>query len=503
MRRRDFLKAIGAGAAVLAADSLAHAAPRTPKPKPHPNILWLISESTSPDFACYGNTQIATPNFDRLAGEGALFTRAFATASVGSASRSALLTGMYQTSIGAHNHRSHRDDGYQLPKPVELVTEYFRRAGYFTCNCDGLSYKKPGRTDWNFMTLKSPFDGTDWSQRKKGQPFFAMVSFNLAGRPFERDSRNPIDPYLVDVPECYPDHPIARRDWADYLESVQVLDSQIGVALTWLEREDLASNTIVVYTGETGRPHVRCEQWLYDGGIHIPLMIRWPEHIKPGSVFEGLVSAVDLAPTLLSLAEISLPKHLQGHVVIGPGREVRKYVLAARDRCDETIDRVRCVRSERYKYIRNYFPERPYTQSNGYQALFNPTLTLLQVLQARDALTPPQALFLAAAKPKEEFYDLSRDPLELVNLAGDEAYKTPFEEHSRKLDEWAKATKDQGERPESPALLAAWRQQIATSFQQTMAQRGLSPDTAPEDYLKWWQETLLQPAKTGGRKSPS
>jgi N-sulfoglucosamine sulfohydrolase len=499
MRRRDFLKTVGCGAAALATGGLAQAAPRPSRTKSKPNILWLISESTSPDFACYGNKQVKTPSFDRLAGEGARFTHVFATAPVSSASRSAFMTGMYQTSIGAHNHRSHRGDGYRLPKPVDLIAEYFRQAGYFTCNCDGLSYKKPGKTDWNFMTARPPFDGTDWSQRKAGQPFFAMVNFSLTGRPFERDKRNPIDQYVVDVPECYPDHPIARRDWADYLESIQALDSQVGVALAWLEREDLSGNTIVVYSADNGRPHVRCEQWLYDGGIHVPMMIRWPRHIEGGSVFEGLVSTVDLAPTLLSLAEIPepMPKHFQGHIFLGPRRQPRKYVFGARDRCDETVDRVRCVRSQGYKYIRNDYPDRPYTQFNGYQKLRYPMLTLLEVLRNRDSLTPQQSLYLAPAKPREEFYDLAHDPLEMTNLAGDSTCKSLVEEHSKKLDEWIQVTADQGQKPEPPAAIAYWRQQAAESYDQTMEDRGLSVDIPDDEYLTWWEKELRRQPKLG------
>ena len=318
MRRREFLKTLGCTAAALATSRLAQARQRTGPVEKRPNILWLICETASTDLACYGNTQIKTPNLSRLAGEGALFTHAFATAPVTSASRSAFMTGMYQTSIGAHNHRSHREDGYLLPKPAQVLTDCFRKAGYFTSNCDGLSYRKPGPTDWNFMVARPPFDGTDWSQRKPEQPFFAMVNFGQTRRPFERDKRNPIDPYTVTLPEIYPDHPVSRRDWADYLEALQVVDSQVGTALAWLEKEESAQDTIVVFSADTGRAHVRCEQWLYDGGLRVPLMVRWPGHIEAGSVFGGLVSLVDLAPTLLSLVGIPVPKPLQGHVLLGP-----------------------------------------------------------------------------------------------------------------------------------------------------------------------------------------
>ncbi len=494
MKRRDFLKIAGCGTAALLPGCSTKTSTRT-KPvaqrRQRPNILWLISEDTSPDIGCYGHRQVRTPNIDRLAAEGALFKNAFVTAPVCSASRSGFVTGMYQTSIGAHNHRSHRADGYTLPRPVGVITEYFRRAGYFTCNCAGLSYKKPGKTDWNFTPKFRPFDGTDWSQRKRGQPFFAQMNFSMTHRAFRRDKKNPIDPDGVELPPYYPDHPVARRDWADYLESVQVLDTEIGVALQWLQKEGMADNTIVMYFGDHGRPHVRGKQWLYEGGIHIPMIVRWPGRIEGGTIVDDLASSVDFAPTFLSLAGIEPPKHLQGHVVFGDGKRTREYVFAARDRCDGTVDHIRCVRSKRYKYIRNYDPERPYMQFNAYKKLQYPMVTVLQLLHKQGELTPEQARFMAASRPYEELYDLQADPHELRNLAEEPKLKTVLREHSRKLDEWIKGTGDQGETPEDPRVIVEEQDRMMTSYRQQMENRNLSPDISDEDYLAWWQRKLL------------
>ncbi len=494
MERRDFLKAAGCGAAALLSGCAATPEQKRKKPVARverPNILWLISEDTCPDMACYGNPLVKTPNIDRLAAEGTRFTNAFVTAPVCSASRSAFMTGMYQTAIDAHNHRSHQDDGYKLSLPVTILTSLLRRAGYFTSNCAGLSYKKPGKTDWNFTPNVKAFDGTDWSQRRRGQPFFAQINFSLTHRDFQRDKINPIDPEKVELPPYYPDHPVARRDWADYLESIQVLDSQIGVALQWLEKEGALNNTIVMYFGDNGRPHVRDKQWLYEGGIHIPMIVRWPGHFEPGTVIEDLVSSVDFAPTFLSLTGIEPPKHMQGHVVLGPERQTRKYVIAARDRCDGTVDRIRCVRSQQYKYIRNYYPDRPYTQFNAYKKLQYPMLTVMQVLHAQGKLTPDQARFMAANRPKEELYDLQADPQELHNLAGEPKLRKILREHSAKLDEWIKATVDKGETPEDPQVVAYWQDDMMKEYKKAMEARGLSPDISDEDYLKWWEQKLL------------
>lgn len=497
MKRRTFLKSVGCGitGAVLPGLGCTAGPEKTQAAKKRPNILWLISEDTSPDLGCYGNALVKTPNLDKMAADGALFTHAFTTAPVCSASRSAFMTGMYQTSIAAHHHRSHRNGTYHLPEPVEVITEYFRRAGYYTCNSAGLTYKKAGKTDWNFTPRMEAFDGTDWSQRRPDQPFFAQMNFSLTHRTFKRDKRNPIDPDKVELPPYYPDHPLARRDWADYLESIQILDTQIGTALAWLDKEGLTEDTLVMYFGDHGRPHVRGKQWLYEGGIHIPMILRWPGHIKPGQVIDDLVSTVDFAPTFLSFAGIDVPRHLQGQAYPGYEGRQRKYVFAARDRCDGTVDHIRCVRSSRYKYIRNYCPERPYTQFNAYKKLQYPVLTLMQVLHQQGKLTTDQARFMASARPEEELYDLQKDPYELHNLAGDRDFTRVLKEHRRELDKWIKTTNDQGQQPEAPEQIAYWQKDMAESFRQQMSKRDLSVDISDDDYLKWWEKELLGQAQ--------
>jgi len=499
MKRRDFLKTIGCGTAALLTGCSAGskqtsrnaARARMLHAQGGVNILWLISEDTSPDLACYGNTVVKTPNLDKLASEGARYTNAFVTGPVCSASRSAIMTGMYQTSIGAHNHRSHRDDGYILPNHMLLLTEYFRRAGYFRCNCAGLNYKQEGKTDWNFMYMTRPFDGTDWSQRQPNQPFFAQINFSLTHRDFKRDKKNPIDPSKVELPPYYPDHPIARRDWADYLESVQLLDTQVGVALQWLQKEGIADNTLVIYFGDHGRPHVRGKQWLYDEGIRIPVIVRWPGHIKPGTVVDDFISAIDFAPTSLQAAGIETPGYMQGRNFLGSGKRTHDYIFAARDRCDGTVDRIRCVRSKRYKYIRNYYPNQPYTQFNAYKKLQYPVLTLMQVLNSQGKLTPEQAQFMAPTRPQEELYDLQNDPHELHNLAEERKLRGVLREHSRQLDQWIKTTADRGQVAEDPKVVAYWQNDMNESYKRQMEQRGLSPRISDEEYLKWWEKRLL------------
>ncbi len=318
-----------------------------------PNVLWIYGEDLSPDLGCYGTPAVSTPNIDRLASEGIRHTQAFVTAPVCSASRSALITGTWQTHFDAHNHRSNRDR--PLRADMKLVTDCFREAGYFTCNSQGPPFDRPGKTDFNFRRER-PFDGVDWSERAPGQPFYGQVNITDTHRVFQPDPESPIPPGEVELPPYYPDHPLTRRDWALYLESIQLLDRKVGQVLARLEAEGLAEETIVFFLSDHGRAHPRCKQFLYDGGTRIPLVVRWPGRLEAGLLSDRLVSGVDLAPTALALAGVEIPGHMQGQVFLGSEAVDREAVYAARDRCDGTDDRIRCIRTRRHKLIRTTTP---------------------------------------------------------------------------------------------------------------------------------------------------
>jgi N-sulfoglucosamine sulfohydrolase len=453
MKRRDFLKGVGLGTASLTLAGCVSASEFF-QAEDRPNILWILSEDISPDLSCYGTPAVQTPNLDRLAGQGVRYTNAFTTAPVCSASRSAMITGMYQTSVGIHHHRSHRDDGYTLPAPVRMITEYFREAGYFTANVTSAApgVRGSGKTDFNFK-FKNAFDGSDWNQRKAGQPFFSQLSINVTHRGghwkgLRQKLKNPVDPAKIKLPPYYPDHPVARDDWATYLDSIQMMDGYIGKILKRLDDEGLADNTVVIFIGDHGRCHVRGKQWLYDGGIHIPLIIRWPGKLRAGQVCDDLVSAIDISATVLKIAGIEPPKYMEGRVFLGPNAKKRDYIIAARDRCDETIDRIRCVRTKQYKYIRNFMPERPYTQINRYKESSYPMLPLMRKLYSEGKLTPVQALFMAPRKPDEELYDLQHDPYEINNLANSKKHQETLKKMRKILDKWIKDTGDKGQFPE-------------------------------------------------------
>jgi arylsulfatase A-like enzyme len=328
----------------------------------------------------------------------------------------------------------------ELPPGVKPITDYFRQAGYFTVNLKKIApgLESHGKTDYNFK-VDHPFDGDDFDELKLKQPFFAELQFFEPHRGSWKPGQSleyRVDPAKVELPPYYPDDPIVRKDWAGYLDAIDYLDTRLATVLKRLEDGGLATNTIVFFFGDNGRCHVRDKQWLYEGGLHVPLIVRWPGHIKPGTVREDLVSAIDISATSLKQAGVDLPPNMQGQVFLGPGAKGRKYIFGARDRCDETVDRIRSVRDDRYKYIRNYMPERPYTQPNAYKERAYPALAVMKRLHSEGKLTPAQELFMAPRKPDEELYDLKNDPHEIHNLATSPKHQKPLHSLRDALQRW-------------------------------------------------------------------
>lgn len=470
--------------AVALVATVAVAAAAAEQPQTRPNILWLIAEDFGPDLGCYGAAQVHTPNLDRLAAEGARYTRFFTTAPVCSPSRSAFMTGMYQTTIGAHNHRSHRDDGYRLPEGVRLLTDWFREAGYKTANLrqlpPELGFSGTGKTDWNFNFDGRPFDTDRWSDLAGDQPFFAQLNFQETHRAFHAPRQ--ADPAQVKIPPYYPDHPITREDWAKYLDAASELDRKVGLVLDRLRQDGLLESTVVVFFADNGAAHVRGKQFCYDSGLNVPLIIRWPGRFPAppgfvaGAVSDRLVSSIDLAPTMLALAGAAKPAKMQGEVFLGPtSLAPRQYVFGARDRCDETVFRFRTVRDERYRYIRNFTPDRPFLQANQYKERQYPVWRLLPELNALGKLTPAQAALCAATMPAEELYDLANDPDEINNLARSPEQQAVLARLRGALEQWIEDTNDQGRELEPPELAA----RKGVTKPKTNPNRGYTADGSP------------------------
>lgn len=421
-----------------------------------PNILWIVIEDMSAHFGYNGETQVQTPNVDRLAEAGVVFDRAYVSAPVCSTARSALITGMHQNTIGAHNHRS--SEGIieiHLPENVRTVPEYFRDAGYFTANqrLRGLDrWGEVGKEDYNFVYERADlYDAADWLDRPEGQPFFAQIQLG-GGKSRGANPPNRVDPDTVVLPPHYPNDPVLREDWARYLNSVQLVDQQLGSILDRLESEGQLENTVIFFLTDHGISHARGKQFCYEEGAHIPLIV-WSKGLEDGGVRSELVSHIDVAASSLYLAGIEIPEHMQARTLFGDEAEPRQYVITARDRCDETVDRIRSVRMGDYLYIRNYLPLRPMLQPNAYKDRKEWMVRLRELHQAGQLNELQERLLFADQRPDEELYNLALDQHQYTNLAEEPNMRTTLESMRAILREWEIRANDQGRTLEPHAVV--------------------------------------------------
>jgi arylsulfatase A-like enzyme len=473
-----------------------------------PNIVWILVDDMSPHFSCYGETAIRTPNVDRLAAGGTRFTRAFVTAPICSISRSALLTGCYQTTIDCQNHRSGSPRfPIRLPANLSTVPQLLKSAGYHTSNLsldDFLKTNGPVRiakTDYNFVwEPAATYDTNHWMTRGDGRPFFVQVQLHGGKHRGQRPTPqwpnrvravlgSATSTNIVKLPPYLPEDGVIREDWAQYLDTVRYTDWEVGQIVQHLQEAGELDRTIIFLWTDHGISHVRNKQFLYDGGIHVPLVVRGPG-IPAGKVREDLVEHIDVAAATLAFAGVQRPPPMQARHIFAPDYAPRRFVFAARDRADETVDRIRAVRSERFKYIRNYYPNRPYLQPNRYKDE-KAIVQSMRRLHAAGGLTPEQSLIMASTRPREELYDLQNDPHELRNLAADPAQALILAEHRRALDDWIATTDDHGRTPE--------REEVYLNYiyderpEGGRGQRSSVFETNVQLMLRWTKEKPMQP----------
>lgn len=404
-----------------------------------PNVLLIILEDWGPYLHCYGENEIYTPNLDRLASEGRLYKNCYSSAPVCSVGRSTLMVGLSQYTTHTEQHRTAPDLKPDLPKGVLSLPDLFRSAGYFTAL--GCGYSK--KVDLNFkFDAKVAYQGKDWSECKPGQPFYAHLTLNQTHRAWNGDAQRPIDPKLVTLPLWYPDTPLTRKDWAMGLESAQTSDRDIGDIVARLKRDGVYENTIIVITSDHGIALPRAKQFIYDEGLHIPLIVRWPARIAQGSVSDELISNLDILPTLLDLAGMPIPAYLQGRSLADSNQKEPQYIFGGRDKMDETHDASRTLRSRDFRYILNLMPERAYCQFNQYKEQSYPGLAVMNALHLQGKLPPEQDLFMKDTKPGEELYDINQDPSEIHNLANNPEYVKTLEQFRTSLAEWRKSVGD-------------------------------------------------------------
>jgi len=438
-------------------------ADRLPSDLSRPNALWVYVEDTNDWMSCYGDELIETPHIDALAARGTRFERCYMPAGVCSPTRSAIITGMHQTSIGAHQHYS----SFEVWRRIEMeewdpnylgvrtIPEILRLARYFTFNKGKLHYNFvydiDQLYDWHApkMGFGGAQEGSCWNadSEEPRRPFFGQIQL-VGGK---ARAEKTVDRAAVEVPPYYPDHPAIREAIAHHYDTILRLDAEVGRIVAALERDGLLDSTVIVFFSDHGMSLMRHKQFLYEGGIRVPCIIAGPG-VPAGVVREDLVSGLDLAATTLALAGVTIPSHMHGQDVFAEDYR-RDHFVAARDRCDYTIDRIRAVVTERYKYIRNFMTDRPYLQPQYRDG--RPEMKAIKALFAAGELDEVQAAFAGPHRPAEELYDLETDPHETVNLVHDPEHAQVLGEMRTRLDRWIVETDDQGRFPESDEALRA------------------------------------------------
>jgi len=465
--RRDFLKkagALGIGGGVasmfLNQCSSEPAQDVLTKPGERPNIIWISCEDISARIGCYGDKVARTPNIDKLAAEGLRYTNTFTSAGVCAPCRSGIITGMYQTSIGTMHMRTTHKKPAELPTPysavpppyVKTFTEYLRADGYYCTNNSKTDYQYDAPlTAWDESSEQAHYR----NRSDNSQPFFAI--FNLTETHEKNNWNDPeiTNPADVSVPPYYPDTETVRKGIAKVYDNIEKMDTRVGEILSDLGKDGLANDTIIFFWSDHGDALPRKKRWVYDSGTHVPMIVKWKDRIKAGSVSDELVSSIDFGPTVLSLANVSIPAHMQGMAFLGAqANETRKYAFSARDRIDESYDMVRSVRDEQYRYVRNYYPLTPYVQWVPYRNN-SPMMKELLDLNAAGKLDEVQTQWLADKRAPEELYDCLADPHNVNNLADNPKYKKVLDRLSDRMDQWRVETRDMGDIAED-TMVASW-----------------------------------------------
>ncbi|MFK7811662.1 MAG: sulfatase [Maribacter sp.] len=438
-----------------------------------PNIIWLVAEDQSPDwFPMYGDSTIRLPHIEAIARDGVVFENAYSPVPVCAPARSAIITGMYPTTLGTHNMRTHAPwrgvpgkkpyetldiPSYSpvVPDGVKMFTQYLREKGYYTSNGP--------KEDYNFKKMESAWDDSSkepfWGGRKEGQPFFSVFNFSVCHESqiwARGNDQLLISPSKVKVPPYFPDNDIIRHDIAVNYSNLKRLDNQIGQIITGLKRDGLYENSIIFFYGDHGGPFPRHKRALYETGTKVPMVIKFPKNEKAGSRDDRFISFIDLAPTVLSLAGIEPPKVMQGVAQFGKFEVEKKpkYTFHSADRFDAIYDRLRAVRSERYKYIKSFDTTKSHALPVSYRQQM-PMMQELTRLYKTGKLTKEQSSWLHPTKPEEELYDLNNDPYELNNLAALPEMQDTLVHLRKVLNDWIKETNDLGRIPEEE-LLTKW-----------------------------------------------
>ncbi len=467
-----------------------------------PNFVWIIADDMSPDTGAYGLTEVSTPNLDRLAAEGRRYTRAYATAPVCSASRSAFILGCYQTTTGLHPHDV--ENPQPLPPRYKPLPDLLRAAGWFVTNAPAPDTVRNGRvvtkgkTHYNFAHDPAKmYDGKDWRKRTPGQPFFAQFQITEPHRPFPiPEQYDEAKLKAIQIPPNYPDHPLVRRDWYAYERSVEMVDHRVGIILDQLKEEGVLDNTIVMFFADHGRPMPWGKQWLSVEGLQVPLIMRGPG-VAAGSVEERLVSLIDLAPSMLDLAGLPAAPWMEGKAILGREFPERSMLFAARDRCGDAMDRIRAVIEPDALFVRNFQPSRSRLNWSGYKEASYPGMPLMRVLNKDGKLNEFQAQWLTPRREELEYYDLKADPQGLHNIAKDPKVADPMAAMRSAMDTWIYTSPDRGAHgdPATEPPLSAIQRSKRLDYERIWKGRLNKSQPSDAERVAWWEKSYGLPAQ--------
>ncbi len=446
------------------------------------NIIWISCEDIGPILSTYGNKAIKTPNIDRIAAEGVKYTNAYSTVGVCAPSRFSIITGMYPARLGAHNMRTGNHNNFKFPEDVfhktnkgildtsgknvpeyEVVTpsyvkaftEYLRAENYYCVNDDKCDYQ----FNAPFTAWDDVFGGGTYKNAPKDAPFFYVKNHYISHESriwLRKDKPLTVNPEEVTIPAYYPDIPIVRNDIARKYSNIEALDKEVGQLLDQLEADGVLDNSIIFFWSDHGGNLLRQKRAVGNSGLHVPLLIRYPDGYRAGEIDDRLVSLMDLGPTVMSLLGIKPPQHLDGRAFAGKYEQApRKLIFGSADRFDESTDMQRSVLDGRYVYVKNFMPELPLIYRNKYREQIPMNAKLIALNQEKKLKGNASYIFMDT-KPLEEFYDLQNDPYEVNNLANDPNYATKIKGYRKALKDWQLEIEDKGFVPEHDLIEMFW-----------------------------------------------
>ena len=431
-----------------------------------PNIVWLVAEDQSQHFfPFYGDKSVNLTNISFLLENGIIYDDMNSPYPVCAPARSGIITGMYPNSIGTGNMRALSDYrnirneneasleipyySSKLAESIKPFTQILRENGYYCTN--------NSKRDYNFKLRDEAWDDSSndatWENREEGKPFFSVFNFNVSheSQIWKRDKQQlKVNPNTLTVPPVFPDDSISRHALAVNYSNLVEMDRQIGLIIKKLKDQGLYDNTYIFFYSDHGGPFPRYKRSIHETGSKVPLIVKFPSNVKVKEKRNrDMLNFIDFAPTILSIADIDIPKIYQGKAFLGNQKSKikRKYLFTASDRFDEHSDRIRAVKSNRFKYIRNYNINKPHALNIGYRTQMA-LMQHLNKLNDSNMLSPDQKLWFQAPKNPEEFYDLKNDPFELNNLIVDNNYSKQLNDLRNQLDMWMKEINDLGHIPE-------------------------------------------------------